>query len=109
MSISTTGGKNKNKKRKGTLSTAKQGKGIRMVVKTVELIETCDEPGIHIETSNAIGSIKGVVHSVDMRGKTITVSLDTGCACDNCKLVINNTGGGIGVVSSTGGSVTMNF
>lgn len=87
-----------------------QGKGIRMVVSTIERIESCDEPGIHLETRNSIQHIDGVRHNIAMAGSKITVTLPLDCECPHCQLVIDKVGGGIGVVNNTGGgTVTMRF
>lgn len=100
MSLSlTVGGK---KKRKTPRVDQEQKQGIRLVVQSITLIEPCDEPGIHIETPSSIRKIDGIDFEMIMTD-SIKFVIES-----PCPLVIEKTGGGIGVLESNGGSVLMN-
>lgn len=65
-------------------------RGVRIRVDSINAIEPCDEPGLHIVTNNPIQRIYSVNHHSVLSGSDMTVTLDIGTV--ECPIKIHKRG-----------------
>ena len=79
-------------------------RGIRMVVEKILLIEECEEPGLHIKTTETIRNVSAPYDMV-MAGPVSKLKFKaTPSDSSECPVLITKEGGGVTVHQSSGSS-----